>query len=130
MPAKAPALFGARPTSTIQQGCCRPGRRMSADNSARAAGPGRLATGPAFALWEWFVYPPHARLGKYVAKVGNHDRDIEDVAVDFRMIHRVECEAVVNSTRVPVEAKVLELTVPAPHRTAGETLGVLRSHAS
>jgi hypothetical protein len=72
----------------------------------------RLATGDAYALVEWFIYPPHALLGAYKSKHQGAEVDMGHWALDFRALHRVECDAVVNVKSMPMEAKRLELSVP------------------
>lgn len=72
----------------------------------------RLQRGKAFALGEYFVYAPHDLLGDYSLRLkGGSSKEISFRAVDFRMIYRVECDSVVNIKQVPLEAKVLELTI-------------------
>ena len=71
----------------------------------------RLEGGQAFALVEWFVFPPHPTLGVNVVKRAGEEIESGHFAIDFRTVHRVECEAVVNTKQVPITAKVLELDV-------------------
>jgi hypothetical protein len=73
----------------------------------------RLEEGCAFALVEWFVFPPHEKLGTYRVKRGGAEIEAGHYAIDFRLAHRVECDAVVNTKQVPITAKILELDVPA-----------------
>lgn len=73
----------------------------------------RLQSGKANALLEWFVYPPHQLIGKYRLKSQKGEIEVGHYAVDFRWTFRVECEAVANKKQVPIEAKVLELSVEA-----------------
>lgn len=71
----------------------------------------RLEESRAYALVEWFVFPPHPALGTYKVKRGGAEIEVDHFAIDFRSAHRVECEAVVNTKQVPIAAKVLELGV-------------------
>lgn len=71
----------------------------------------RLDAGRAYALYEWFVFPPHQTLGTYKVKHGGADNETGYYAIDFRCAHRIECDAVVNTKQVPITAKVLELDV-------------------
>lgn len=71
----------------------------------------RLEEDRAYALVEWFVFPPHASLGTYKVKRAGAEIDADHFAIDFRSAHRVECDAVVNTKQVPIAAKVLELGV-------------------
>jgi len=73
----------------------------------------RLNNGKAFALVEWYIYPPHDVLGSYKVKRENSDIEIGYYAVDFRSIYKVECTAVVNTKQAPITAKVLELSISA-----------------
>ncbi len=64
-----------------------------------------------YAFLEYFVYEKHDLLDYYT--VHRQDRNIETnyYMVDFRRIHRVECDRVANPKQAPLEAKVLELSV-------------------
>ena len=73
----------------------------------------RLQSGKANAFLEWFVYPPHQVIGKYKLKSQKEEIEMGYYAVDFRLTFRVECEAVANTKQVPIDAKVLELSIEA-----------------
>ena len=73
----------------------------------------KLRSGKAYALVEWFVFPPHQVIGQYKSKSRKGEIEMGHYAVDFRLIFRVECEAVANTKQVPIDAKVLELSIEA-----------------
>jgi hypothetical protein len=81
-------------------------QQLSNEEKAR-----RLEGERAYALFEWFVFPPHQTLGVYRVKRAGAEIETGHFAIDFRSAHRVECDAVVNTKQVPIAAKVLELDV-------------------
>lgn len=64
-----------------------------------------------FAFYEYFVYAPHASLPSYLVKHGPNDTEISYYIIDFRMIHRIESKSIGKGAGVPIEAKVLQLSV-------------------
>ena len=72
-----------------------------------------LHEGRSFAFFEYFVYAPHTSLPSYQVKSRGHDVPVSHYMVDFRMIHRIESKSIGKGAGVPIEAKVLQLSVPA-----------------
>jgi hypothetical protein len=69
----------------------------------------RSEAGPIYRYLEYFIYAPNERiLGYFDEKTG---RNIGHYMIDFRRIHRAGCKEVQGGTQVPINAKVLQLSV-------------------
>jgi len=73
----------------------------------------RLANGVAYALVDNFIFPPHDLLPKYVLQRKEGNIEVNSYMVDFRQIFRVTCTKIVTAANSPLDAKYLELSVPA-----------------
>jgi len=62
-------------------------------------------TGVGLEFLEYFVYPPHDLLRKYLI----NNESYHHYCIDFRRISRVECSQVANPKQSPLEAKLLQL---------------------
>jgi hypothetical protein len=66
-----------------------------------------------YAFGELFVYAPDERLPRYSVKwAGKELVGVGHYMIDFRQMHRVECERVISTKDVPLDTKVLQLSVP------------------
>lgn len=66
---------------------------------------------PSYAWAYYFVYAGHDLLPKYVLRGKQGDREINQYMVDFRRIHPLDWDKVVDAQRAPMEVKVLQLTI-------------------
>jgi len=78
----------------------------------------RLSDGDAYALVEYFIYAPHDHLPKYTVNRKGGPIQTGYYLLDFRRIHRIECDKVANAKQAPLEPKLLQISI--------ETRGELR----
>lgn len=71
----------------------------------------RLSSKRSYALVEYFVYAPDDHLPNYELKTNDGCRQMGYYMVDFRRIHRIECDKIANPKQAPLDTKVLQLSI-------------------
>lgn len=71
----------------------------------------RLSAGEAYALLECFVYAPENLLPEYTVHRREGPVQTGHYMIDFRRMHRVECDKIAKEAQAPLDTKVLQLSI-------------------
>jgi hypothetical protein len=71
----------------------------------------RKTVGDTYAFVSRFIYDKHDSLPQYSLKKGTSEIETGYYMIDFRNIHRLNCDAIISAEKAPLESKVLELSI-------------------